>query len=81
MVTEDLTARVATLQQQVLSTSALRPVVERLQLAKGGQKSVDDVIDNIRSNVSVEPVPDLSTIGPTAVKKKPGQEVRCPAFT
>jgi uncharacterized protein involved in exopolysaccharide biosynthesis len=79
-VSEDLTARVATLQQQVLSTSALRPVVERLQLARGGQKNVDDVIDNIRSNVSVEPVPDLSTIGPTAVKKKPGQGSPVPGF-
>jgi len=78
-VSEDLTARIATLQQQVLSRSALQPVVERLQLARGG-KNVDDVIDNIRSNMSVEPVPDLSTIGPTAIKKKPGQGSPVPGF-
>ncbi|MGA9977130.1 MAG: Wzz/FepE/Etk N-terminal domain-containing protein [Candidatus Sulfotelmatobacter sp.] len=79
-VSEDLTERVATLQQQVLSRSALQPVVERLQLSKGGQKNMDEVIDNIRANLSVEPVPDLTEIGPTAVKKKPGQGSPVPGF-
>lgn len=71
VVSEDLTARVATLQQRVLSQTDLQPVVERLQLAKGNA-SVDDVIDDIRANMSVEPViTDLSQIG---AKKKPGSQ-------
>jgi len=78
VVSEDLTARIATLQQQILSHSALQPVVERLQLGKNG--NVDDVIDNIRLNMSVEPVPDLSQIGTTAIKKKPGQGSPVPGF-
>lgn len=79
VVSDDLTARVATLQQRVLSQSDLQPVVERLQLAKGG-RSVDDVIDDIRTNMSVEPViTDLSELGTT--KKKPGaQSSSVPGF-
>jgi uncharacterized protein involved in exopolysaccharide biosynthesis len=78
-VSEDLTARIATLQQQVLSRSALQPVVERLQLSKT-PKGVDDVINNIRDKMTVEPVPDLSQIGATAIKKKPGQGSPVPGF-
>jgi polysaccharide chain length determinant protein (PEP-CTERM system associated) len=71
VVTADLTERIATLQQQVLSQSRLQPMLERLGLAKPGQ-NVDDTMDNIRASMTVEPVvTDLSQIGGT--KKKPGQ--------
>jgi len=80
VVTEDLTARVATMQQQVLSQSHLQPMIERLQLAKGGQ-NVDDVIDDIRLNMTVEPVvTDLAQIGNTTAKKRPGQGSPVPGF-
>jgi polysaccharide chain length determinant protein (PEP-CTERM system associated) len=50
----------------------LRPMIERLNLAKGGQ-SPDDVIGVIQANMTIEPVvADLAATGPTA-KKKPGQ--------
>ena len=78
VVSEDLAARVATLQQRVLSQADLEPVIERLQLAKGG-RSVDDVIDDIRDNVNVEEIEmDLPQS-----KKKPGiqQTQAVPAFT
>lgn len=68
VVSEDLTARIQTLQQQVLSRSELQPVVERLQLSRTPE-GVDGVIDSVRLNMTVEPVPDLSQIG-AAVKKK-----------
>jgi polysaccharide chain length determinant protein (PEP-CTERM system associated) len=71
VVTADLTERIATLQQQVLSQSTLQPMLERSGLAKPGQ-NIDDMIDNIRVSMSVEPVvTDLSQIG-GAGKKKPG---------
>lgn len=77
VVSEDLTARVATLQQQVLSQSDLQPVVERLGLAKGG-RSVSEVIDDIRTNTSVSPVDTAFTqIG---AKPKPGQSSSAPSF-
>ena len=70
VVSEDLTARVATLQQQVLSQSHLQPMVETLFPGKNSQE-VGEIIDSIRANMSVEPVlTDLSQIG---AKKKPGR--------
>jgi uncharacterized protein involved in exopolysaccharide biosynthesis len=70
VVSEDLTARIETLHQQVLSPSQLRPVVERLQLSKTPQ-GMDDVIARIAANMTIEPVPDLTQIGTTTTKKKP----------
>ncbi|MGP0019197.1 MAG: GumC family protein [Candidatus Sulfotelmatobacter sp.] len=71
VVTEDLMARVATLQQQVLSQSRLQPMVERLHLVKGNQ-TPDDVIEAIRLNTDVEPVPDLT---PPSVHVKPEETI------
>jgi uncharacterized protein involved in exopolysaccharide biosynthesis len=79
VVSQDLSARVATLQQQVLSQSRLQPVVERLYPNKSSQE-VGEVIDTIRQNMTVQPVlTDLSQIGP---KKRPGvQGSPVPGFT
>ena len=77
VVTADLTERIATLQQQVLSQSSLQPMLERSGLAKSGQ-NMDELIDNIRLSMSVEPVvTDLSQMG---AKKKPGQGSPVPGF-
>jgi polysaccharide chain length determinant protein (PEP-CTERM system associated) len=68
--TEDLTQHIATIEQQVLSPSRLRPMVERWGLAKGNQ-NVEDEMDNIRLNMTIQPViTDLSQFGN---KKRPGQ--------
>jgi len=78
VVTEDLTERIATLQQQVLSQSRLQPMLERSGLVKPGQ-SIDDVIESIRGNMTVQPVvTDLSQVGTT--KPKPGQSSPVPGF-
>ena len=63
IVSQDLTARVATLQQQVLSQTQLEPVVKKVYPNKNSQE-VGEIIDNIRANMSVAPVvTDLSQIG------------------
>jgi len=74
VVTEDLTARVATLQQQVLSQSRLQPIVDRIYPGRNSQESAE-IIDRIRANMSVQPVvTELSAIGANASKggKRPG---------
>ena len=69
--TEDLTQHITTIQQRVLSPSRLRPMVERLGLAKGGQNH-EDVVTNIQLNMQIQPVvTDLSQIG-SGGRKKPG---------
>lgn len=75
--TEDLTEHIATIEQRVLSPNRLRPMVDRLGLVKNGQNA-DDVIDNIRLNMTIEPViTDLSQFG---AKKRPGQNTPVPGF-
>ena len=59
--TEDLTQRITTIQQRVLSPTLLKPMVERLGLAKEGQ-NVEDVISNIQPNMTIEAVPDISRL-------------------
>jgi polysaccharide chain length determinant protein (PEP-CTERM system associated) len=77
VVSQDLTARVATLQQQVLSQSKLQPVVERLYPGKSSQE-ISEMIDQIGQNMTVDPVvTDLAQFG----KKKPGaQNSSVPGF-
>ena len=70
VVSQDLTARIATLQQQVLSQSRLQPVVERVFPGKSGQQQ-GEIMDAIRLNMQLEPVvTDLSLMS----KKKPGSQ-------
>ena len=68
VVSEDLGARMATLQQQVMSQTNLQPVVERVFPGKNSQQ-IGDIIDNIRFNMTVQQVPtDLLQLG---AEKKP----------
>jgi polysaccharide chain length determinant protein (PEP-CTERM system associated) len=76
VVTEDLTQRIATMQQQVLSRNRLQPMIDRLGLARRG-KTVDDVVDDIRLNLTIEPVePDLSS----SAKRRPRPGSGYPGF-
>jgi uncharacterized protein involved in exopolysaccharide biosynthesis len=73
VVTGDLTARVATLQQEMLSQNNLQPLVEKLFPGKTSEEQ-GAIIDDIRLKVKVEPViTDLAAIGaPTTKTVKPG---------
>lgn len=74
---EDLTQHVATIEQQVLSPGRLRPMIDRLGLARPGQ-NIDDLMDDIRLNMSIDPVvTDLSLLG---AKKRANQTSPMPGF-
>jgi polysaccharide chain length determinant protein (PEP-CTERM system associated) len=83
VVTEDIVQRIATMQEQVLSRTRLVPMIDRLGLAKG--KSADEVITDIQTNLSIEPVtPDIApgTVpGSKPATHKPGQSSNVPGFT
>jgi uncharacterized protein involved in exopolysaccharide biosynthesis len=82
-VTQDLAQRVATMQQQVLGHNRLQPMIEQRHpgLLRGG-KNLDDVIDDIRQGVTIEPVvTDLSQIANAGgAKRKPGQATSVSGF-
>src|SRR5215470_7305030 len=74
VVTSDLAQRIATMQQQVLGRNRLQPIVEKRQGLFRGGKGVDDVLEDVRTNLTIEPVmTDLSSIGNTGGKRRPGQ--------
>jgi len=80
MFTQDLMQRVTTLQQQVLSRSRMQPVLERLGIVKSGG-NVDEVLEDIRKNVTVAPVlPDSSLGITTASTKKKSKTSDFPGF-
>ena len=85
LVTDYVSDRMTTLEEQVLSRNRLRPLVERLGIARKG-RSVDAVIDEIRKNVVVaimdpgappSPTPDYLTVR----RKKPGPTDDVPGFS
>ena len=83
VITDDVAQRVQTMQQSILSPSRLRPMVQRLGLAKGS-RTVESIMGEINSNLSIEPVlTDAGQIAsPSTSKKKtikPGSTV--PAFS
>jgi polysaccharide chain length determinant protein (PEP-CTERM system associated) len=87
VITSDFTQRLATMQQQVLAGNRLRPMIERLGIAKPGEE--DKVIEEIRTNMTVEPViTDISAAAGASssgsskkTKKKPtGNGTPLPGF-
>ena len=71
IVTADLLQRMVNMEQKVLSTDRLKPMIERLELAKGD--NVDALIGEIRTNLSIQPMDaDLAkTAAAAATRKKP----------
>ncbi len=77
VVSQDLTARMATLQQQVLSQSRLEHVVERVFPDKSSQQQ-GEIIEAIRLNMQVEPV--LTDLSLMSKKESGAQSSPVPAF-
>lgn len=69
VVTEDLSNRIATLEQRALSAEHLRPLIENLKLAQGND--VITKMDEMRLNVAIEPV-EVITMAPIGGQKRKG---------
>jgi polysaccharide chain length determinant protein (PEP-CTERM system associated) len=67
VVTQDLSNRIATLEQRTLSAEHLRPVIENLKLAQGN--GIEPKIDEIRNSVHIDPVQAIS-ISPNGGPKR-----------
>ncbi len=84
VITSDFTQRIATLQQQMLSGSRLRPVIQSLGLVKAGEES--KLIEDIRQNMQVTPVitsisaASSPTSGTTKKKASSPNEEPMPGF-
>lgn len=58
VVTEDLSFRLATMQEQILSRTRLQPLIERFGLHKDklGKVPMEDLVDEIRKSIQVTPI-------------------------
>ena len=56
VVTEDLTGRLATMKEQILSRSRLQPIIERFNLFANSKMTMDDRIDLTRKNIGINPI-------------------------
>jgi len=56
VVTEDLSERLASMKEQILSRSRLQPIIERFNLFANGSMSMDERIDLTRKNIGITPI-------------------------
>jgi polysaccharide chain length determinant protein (PEP-CTERM system associated) len=58
VVGDDLTARLATMEEQILSRTRLQPIIERYGLYKSDlkSKSIEDVVEQMRKDIVITPV-------------------------
>jgi uncharacterized protein involved in exopolysaccharide biosynthesis len=67
VITQDLSQRVATLEQKALGSDRLRPLIEKLNqqgILRG--RNVDEVIEEIRGGIAIEPVQVIVVPSPEA---------------
>lgn len=62
VVTEDLNARLATMQEQILSRTRLQPTIERFDLYRElkGREPMEELVDRMRKDISVTPVKSVA---------------------
>jgi polysaccharide chain length determinant protein (PEP-CTERM system associated) len=69
IVTEDLTQRLTTMQEQILSRTRLQPIIDRFSLFKDDGASMEERVELMRKAIKVEPV---RTLIPTQAGSVPG---------
>ena len=64
VVTEDLSSRLASMREQIMSRSRLEPIIERFNLYGTSKMSMDDRVDAVRKNIDIKPIQsDISRTG------------------
>lgn len=56
VIGEDLNARLATMQEQILSRSRLQPIIERFRLYQQPVMTMEDRLDQMRKSITVAPI-------------------------
>jgi polysaccharide chain length determinant protein (PEP-CTERM system associated) len=56
VVSEDLNARLASMQEQILSRSRLQPIIERFNLYGTAGLGMDGRIDKVRKDITIKPI-------------------------
>ncbi len=56
VIVEDISARLASMKEQILSRSRLQPILDRFNLFAGDHMNMDDRLDLMRKNIDVKPI-------------------------
>lgn len=56
VISEDLNARLASMQEQILSRSRLQPIIERFNLYGTSKMGMDARIDKVRKDITIRPI-------------------------
>ena len=56
VIAEDITGRLASMKEQILSRSRLQPILERFNLYAGDHMNMDDRIDAMRKSIEIKPI-------------------------
>ena len=56
VISEDLNARLASMQEQILSRSRLQPIIERFNLYGSNHMGMDSRIDKVRKDITIRPI-------------------------
>ena len=56
VIAEDITARLASMREQILSRSRLQPILERFNLFATDHMNMDDRLDLMRKNIDIKPI-------------------------
>lgn len=56
VIAEDISARLASMKEQILSRSRLQPILERFNLFAGNHMNMDDRLDLMRKNIDIKPI-------------------------
>lgn len=56
VIAEDISARLASMKEQILSRSRLQPILDRFNLFAGEHMNMDDRLDLMRKNIDIKPI-------------------------
>src|SRR5271154_3200080 len=56
VITEDLSGRLASMKEQILSRSRLEPIIQRFNLYGNSKMTMDDKVDAARKGITVAPI-------------------------
>ena len=56
VIAEDITGRLSSMKEQILSRSRLQPILERFNLFAGDHVNMDDRIEMMRKNIDIKPI-------------------------
>jgi polysaccharide chain length determinant protein (PEP-CTERM system associated) len=62
VVNEDLSARLASMREQILSRSRIEPIIERFNLYVSNKYTMDDRVDLTRKAIGINPIPSGQSV-------------------